>query len=368
MNLKLLAVVGAFAIVSCSVGNKPAETAVFSASEVVYSDGAYALTWSFEENAGPVTIEVTNDADATSGKVIAEGVSETSFTWSPEVDASERHYFIIRPEQGETQMVATRLLPLEGGRNFRTLGGYETEDGKTVKWGKLYRSGVMDGLTEADYDYLSSIGINVVCDLRTSMEREEEPTNWAAGKVDYLTFPDPTASMDNDFAAMFSDPELTPEKVKAAFGASYFGMAHDQAPAYEEMFDRLAAGEAPLAFNCSAGKDRTGVGAALILTVLGVPRETIVHDYQLSDDYVDYMEEFLSEEARQKALEDDSPYAFLFQLPPEVVAPMMASHPEYIETFFAEIEAEYGSVEAFLKEKVNVTDEEMNAIRSTYLN
>lgn len=376
MKRALFSLVSVIALAACQGGEKPVEASKTEAAvvvadiasiEAVYADGAYDLSWTFDGEAMPVTVEVTTNPDAEVGELIGEGISELNFKWTPEHGLDARHYFIIRPEHGDAEMVATRLLPLEGGRNFRTLGGYETEDGKTVKWGKIYRSGVMDGLTENDYEYLSSIGIKVVCDYRTEMERTEEPTDWEAGEIDYLYFPDPTDDMGASFGAIFRDPELTPQKVKDAFGASYFGMAHQQAPAYAEMFDRLAAGEAPLVFNCSAGKDRTGVSAALILTVLGVPRETIVHDYQLSDDYVDYMSEFLNEEARQKAIEEGSPYAFLFQLPPETVAPMMASYPEYIETFFAAIEAEYGSVEVFLKEKVDLTDEEIAAIRANYL-
>lgn len=330
-------------------------------------DGAYALDWAREGDLVGFTVEVTSNPEATNGTVIAEDINEANFTWTPNEEIDERQYFIVKAPNGQSLKAATRLLPLEDGRNFRDLGGYATEDGQTVKWGKLFRSGVMDGLTEADYDYLSSLDIKVVCDLRTSFEREEEPTDWKAGEAEYLYFPDPVQDPATSFGAVFRDPELTAEKVANAFGDAYFEIAHEQAPAYTAMFDKLAAGEAPLAFNCSAGKDRTGVGAALILSVLGVPRETIVEDYALSDDYVDYMSEFLNEDARKKAEEEGSPYAFLFQLPPEVVSPMMESRPEYIEKFFSDIEAEYGSVETFLKEKVAVTNEEIAAIRANYL-
>ena len=120
----------------------------------------------------------------------------------------------------------------------------------------------------------------------------------------------------------------------------------------------------PALYHCSAGKDRTGIGAALLLTALGVPRETVVADYALSEVYVDYMEAFAGDEA---AANEDSPYAFLAKLPPELVAPLMRSDPFYIETALADIEEEYGSVMAFLKEEVDVTDEELASIRSQLL-
>ena len=341
-------------------------SASFSSLETVFADGTYTISWSFDDTSAPVSIQLVGDPQATSGDLLGENITADHFTWTPEAGVTERHYFLVSAENGETELTATRLLPLEGGRNFRTLGGYETTDGRTVVWDKLYRSGVMHGITEADYDYLSSLDIKVVCDLRTEEERTSEPTNWAAGDIDYLFFPDPTEDMS--FMSVLMDPDVTPQDVRDAFGGAYYGIGHQQAPAYRDMFDRLAAGQAPLAFNCSAGKDRTGVAAALLLTALGVPRDTIVHDYQLSDDYVDYMKEFMGEEARARMLEENPSYAFFLQLPPEIVEPIMATHPEYIEKFFADIEAEYGTVDAFLEQVIDVTPEEIAALRTLYLN
>lgn len=377
MKRTLLGLVSIAALAACQPAEAPkpeAKTdvavtvaAVIKAASAEFKDGSYTLSWSFAGEASPVTISVASDPSATEGDVIASDVTATNFSWTPTDGVKERHYFIVTPKNGEGELFATRLLPLEGGRNFRELGGYETADGKSIKWGKLYRSGVMNGLTEADYNYLSSLDIKVICDFRTAEERSREPTEWQAGEVNYKFWPDPEGDFSTGFAAVFRDPELTPEKVKTAFGKSYFGMAHQQAPAYAFMFDQLAAGNAPLAFNCSAGKDRTGVGAALLLTVLGVPRDMIVHDYQLSDDYVDYMAVFANEDARKKAEEENSSYSFFFKLPKEIIEPIMATYPEYIETFFSDIEAEYGDVMTFLKEKVELTDEEIAAIRSQYL-
>lgn len=379
MKLTILSFVSLIALAACQPAEGPAdqtrsaattdapvaEQVIIKPDETTYNDGTYTLNWSFKDTSGPVRIELITRPDETSGELLTEGITDTSYSWTPADAANVRHYFLITPENGESVVTATRLLPLEGGRNFRTLGGYDTTDGHTVVWDKLYRSGIMTGLTEHDYDYLSSLGIKVICDLRTEEERASEPTSWAAGKIDYLTFPDPESHMG--FMSVLMKPDATPQDVRNAFGGSYFGIAHQQAPAYEAMFDHLAAGDAPLAFNCSAGKDRTGIAAALLLSVLGVPRETIVHDYQLSDDYVDYMKEFMSEEARAKMLKDNPSYAFFLNLPSELVAPIMATYPEYIETFFDAIEAEYGSTEAFLKQKINLTDEEMAAIRVAYL-
>lgn len=119
-----------------------------------------------------------------------------------------------------------------------------------------------------------------------------------------------------------------------------------------------------MAFNCSAGKDRAGIGAALVLTALGVPRETILQDYALSETYVDYMKEF-SEASTSEAA--DSPFAFLMQLPPEVLAPLLRSDPRYLETAFADLEAQHGSVINFIQQELDVTDSMLTDMRRTLL-
>lgn len=344
---------------------------VSAAVEKEFGSDAFKLLWQTEPAGAPVRVEVSSDPDFKSGEgsQVGEFTDRQDTVWTVE-NAAQRNYFMFIPENGEPVKAAVRLLPLEGGRNFRDMGGYKTTDGKYVKWGHVFRSGVMNELTDADYDYLKQLGIRTVCDYRTAEERENEPTDWRAGAIDYKFFPDPAEEhnpADNPMFAALMDPDSSPEDVRMGMAEGYVGIAYDQAPAYTAMFDELAKGNIPLAFNCSAGKDRAGTSAALILTALGVPRDVVVHDYSLSDDYVDYMEAFMNEDARKEAEEGDSPYAFLFQLPEEKVAPLLASHPEYIEATFAALEAEHGSVMAFIQTELDVTDDELASIRAQLL-
>ena len=354
------------------------ETAEVVSAEIVsanvekeFGADAFKLSWQTEPAGAPVRIEVSSDPDFKSGEgsQVGEFTDLQDIMWAVE-DAAQRNYFMFIPENGKPVKAAARLLPLEGGRNFRDLGGYETSDGRRVKWGRVFRSGVMHELTDADYDYLKQLGIRTVCDYRTAEERTNEPTDWRAGAIDYQFFPDPASSenpAENPMFAALMNPDSTPDDVQAGMAAQYSDIAYEQAPAYTAMFDELAKGNIPLAFNCSAGKDRAGTSAALILTALGVPREQVVHDYSLSDDYVDYMAAFMNEEARKEAEEGNSPYAFLFELPDDKVAPLMASHPEYIEATFADLEAEHGSVMAFIQNELDVTDDELVSIRAQLL-
>ncbi|MEM6266008.1 MAG: tyrosine-protein phosphatase, partial [Pseudomonadota bacterium] len=209
----------------------------------------YTLAW---EGEGPVTIEVSTEPGFAAGEGEVIGTFEGGeAAWSAEGDA-ERRYFLLSNEAGASEHVAVRLLPLEGGRNFRDLGGYETEQGKTVKWGRVFRSGTMHKLTDGDYEYLSGLGITTVCDFREADERTAEPTEWRGSEIEYLTFAPPPESdpRQNPMFAALSNPDSTPEDVRAAMAAGYPEIAQAEAEGYTAMFDKLAAGQIPLAFNC----------------------------------------------------------------------------------------------------------------------
>lgn len=374
----------ALLLVACGQAKTGKEPAAQKKMETVQSTGkivsvdttldsskhTYHLQWVWAGTSGPVTISMATKADAPAAKreVIAKDIVKTDFSFTAPGDL-HRRYFFLTPQHGVTVKTAVRLLPLEGGRNFRDLGGYKTADGKTVKWGKLFRSGTMANVTARDYRYLSDMGIQTLVDFRTSDERKSEPTKWKAGDAEYLFFPDPVArNGESSFAAIFSDPKLTPEKVAQGMANHYPQIAKDQIPAYTVMFDRIAAGKIPLSFNCAAGKDRTGTAAALILTALGVPRETVVKDYALSETYVDFMKAFMGEGGDKKA-KDNEPdsYAFLRRLPPELIAPLMRSDPRYIQTTFDWMDKEYGGPMNFIQTELDVTDDELRRIRAQLL-
>ena len=252
---------------------------------------------------------------------------------------------------GRGRRVAVRLLPLEGGRNFRDLGGYPTADGRRVKWGRVFRSGMMADLTDADYDYLSALGIRVVCDFRSNVERASEPTRWrATPAIDYRTW---DYSDDDDTGGLqlgnlLSRPGVTAEQVAAAMADSYANIAEAHKEKYREVFHRLAAGDLPLAFNCSAGKDRAGTAAALILSALGVPREVVVRDYALSEQVVDYEAELLARNAGGED-PDREPYATLSATRTALVRPLLRSDPAYIRSTFAYLDEAYGGVMGYIR-------------------
>lgn len=273
---------------------------------------------------------------------------------SPQVEAAAK----ISPVKANETALADerRVLDLEGGVNFRDLGGYRTKDGRITKWESVYRSGSPARLTAADKAELSRRGVRTYCDLRDNAERAGEPHPFADGDPAVTYWMRDYEQSMGDLGDLLTGPNAGSEASRAALIAAYRTIPEAQSEAFAQMFRYLARGQLPLAFNCSAGKDRTGVGAALLLSVLGVPRETIVADYALSDDIVDYRVQL------QESVASNSSYAFLLELPWETVEPLLASDPAYIESTLSALEEEYGSVDAFVEQRLGVTPKMKRAI------
>jgi protein-tyrosine phosphatase len=251
-----------------------------------------------------------------------------------------------------------RIIALEGARNFRDLGGYQTQDGRCVKWGKIFRSGSMSGLTPTDYERLSRLSIKTICDLRTVYEREAEPNHWhRAANIAYWARD--YGEGFGELRSLMASSLSTAEAARAAMINGYRRLPFQQAPAYKEVFRRLAAGEIPLAFNCTAGKDRAGTAAALILSALGVPRATVVEDYLLTDRIVDFKRVFTERAQTRKST--------LMNQSPEILAAILKSDALYLNAALDAVEHKHGSIEAYLNDALGVDEDALAAMRRQLL-
>ncbi|HEX7822924.1 MAG TPA: tyrosine-protein phosphatase [Sphingobium sp.] len=250
-----------------------------------------------------------------------------------------------------------RLLPLEGGQNFRDLGGYRTVDGHRVKWGLIYRSGAMNRLTPADFQYLAALGLKTVVDLRGTSERKVAPVAWPDATKPTLFTRD--YDMDNaSLMAPLARQGLTAPEARAIMATLYRDIPTEFAGQYRLIFAELLAGHAPLAFNCSAGKDRTGVAAALLLSVLGVDRETVVQDYLLSNQTF----------KPAVALGGNDPHAAAMRsLSPDVVKALMGVDRSYIDTAFATVDAYPGGAQGYYREKLGLDAARIARLRALFL-
>lgn len=270
---------------------------------------------------------------------------------------TERRIFLLRDARsGEVTRVAERVLPLEHGSNFRDLGGYPAANGKHVRWGLIYRSGATPLLGEGDVARVKALGLAAMVDLRSSEERVLAPTRLTG--IRYLAIDYPMMTM------MGSDLPATTGEMPVL----YRRMPAFLTPHLRIVFDELLAGKGPVMFHCSAGQDRTGVTAAIILAALGVPRDRIIADYHLSTTYRRPENEMppLAPE-----LAATNPVARMFaghQSAPHARRPMplrTADGTAFLEGALDEIDTRWGSVDGFLKAELGLTGQDIRRLRAT---
>jgi len=266
-----------------------------------------------------------------------------SGTFQLNVPGNVRSYFMLKTN-GEQLILSETHLPMAGGYNFRDLGGIKTRDGRTVKWGKIIRSDEMNMLTDADLNYLSSIPLISVVDFRSDSERSAAPDRNPSSvqqNYSYAINPGNISSMDSLFYLSESQLDTLMMEMNILFVTDQYII--DQ---YKDFFSLLQnEDKIPLLFHCTAGKDRTGMGAALILYALGVDENTIIENYLASNIYL------------------EEKYADYIELYPNLRA-LFGVKREFLEAGLQHIKDEYGTVERFLEDVLEV---DIRAFRNMYL-
>ena len=324
------------------------------------SPGVYRLDYQAALDAGPVEVFASSRPDSIDSIKPVLTIRRTPANVSIPGQTG-RIYFHLKSASGTTRVVSIRRLPLEGAKNFRDLGGYRTSDGHYVRWGLVNRSNHLVNLTAKDSEYLNGLKIRLVCDVRSDGERARAPDHWVGDSPEFFAVPigsnliaSPTAEdLKRRVAAINSQ---TKESVRA------YDYATEYAGQYSKILQRLSAGELPAVEHCTAGKDRTGVFSAILLTALGVPREVVIQDYLLSNQYL------LAPDTIENTA-TDLQRAFGLPEPPDIatVRTIMTSKPETLEATLDEIDKKYGSFENYLHDALHFSDSNLAALRQRLL-
>jgi protein-tyrosine phosphatase len=321
-------------------------------------------TYLIDFQAPPETMPVDVFASSSPDRIDSEKPVFTIRSTPAEVPVTGRNgrvYFHLKPASGMTRVVSIRRLPLEGAKNFRDLGGYRTSDGRYVRWGQIYRSNHLANLTAKDSEYLNSLGIRLVCDVRSDGERARAPDHWSGTTPEFFAVP----VGSNLFTA------ATADDLKRRIGAinsdvkdseRLYDYAVAYAAQYGKILRRIAAGDLPAVEHCTAGKDRTGVFSAILLSSLGVPRETVLQDYALSNRYL-----LASDSIDTTAA--DLQQAFGLAVLPDIstVKAIMTANPETMKSALDKIDKTYGSFGAYLATAVKLSDSDLNLLRERLL-
>ena len=249
-----------------------------------------------------------------------------------------------------------RFVQLQGAANFRDLGGYPTIDDRHVKWGLIYRSEALGRLSEEDLTHLNARGLRLICDLRTPREITRLPDRVPINAQWTAT---PTQEGDFDMSmlpTLLFNRKLIPDLMRQ----SYPQQLAQNAIHFGAILARFAESDnLPAVFHCSAGKDRAGLTAALLLGLLGVPDKTIIEEYTLSNLAFDKL--------YTAYVEDNRALLQPFGIPMKELQPMLIADPTWMEGALSFVKENYGSIQAYLLQATGMDAAILDRIRDNLL-
>ncbi|MCF8534481.1 MAG: tyrosine-protein phosphatase [Reyranella sp.] len=255
------------------------------------------------------------------------------------------------------------VIALDGAHNFREVGGYPAREGLRLRRGLLWRSAGLDRLSSRDCSTVQALGIQTIADLRGERERERFPTVVAlASTVRTLSGP------GGPSAAAWSTPDIkawsdmTAMELREEIARLYTGIAEAHADQFACLFAAIAEGCLPVLIHCTAGKDRTGLAVALLLELLGVPREWVLWDYEQTNHHLRKDLVHLESAVGVGGLAE-----WMEALGPESRDVMLGVDRAYLVAALTSLEREFGSVEAFAADRLALSPTVLAGLRTQLL-
>jgi len=240
-----------------------------------------------------------------------------------------------------------RSLKLSGASNFRDLGGYAGAGGREVRWRHLFRSDHLAALTPEDEQALKSIGVARVFDFRGVSERAAVPYDLEGMAQHSLPIEPTVVQRMKDL--MEAGHQITPTETVELMQQTYRAFVHDNATRFGDLFKHLLQSDQPLVFHCTAGKDRTGFAAALILLALEVPRSVVMEDYLLTNELY------------------RMPVPSTSSTPQEVLNVLWRVQEAFLDAAMQAVDKDYGGVQTYLTDELGVGERERAQLKEMYL-
>ena len=257
--------------------------------------------------------------------------------------------------QSQVADSAKRMIRLQGALNFRDLGGYPTKDGKQVKWGKIYRSAEINNLTNSDVNTLDNLAINYVMDFRGPAEVAAAPDKIPAHAV-RVSLPYGSENVGDKMKMMkMMSTASTGDSIMLPFYTNIESFAKRYKPVFEVLLKN--SNDSAILFHCTAGKDRTGIGAALILYALGVDEKNIMNDFLASNYYRK------PDNERMRGMLVNT-----YHMNPAVVEDVLGVKEKYLQASFETIRSKYGSIDNYLEKEMGLNKKNIKTLRQKYLN
>ncbi|MER7516535.1 tyrosine-protein phosphatase [Streptomyces sp. NPDC126499] len=259
---------------------------------------------------------------------------------------------------------ATTEPELTGVRNFRDVGGLPTVDGRTVRPGRLFRSGHLAHATAEDAAFLAGLGLHTVFDFRNEADRRVEGPDVELPGVRNVNIPLSDPADGKEFWALVRSGDLAQlrellgdGKAAARMSASYRKMMVERTAEHSRILHAMAEDSVPALMHCAAGKDRAGLSIAVSLLAVGVERDAIEEDYLKSN----------APHRRYKVQRSSTAPDGMSPEVMELLSPLFDARAEYLRAAFETIDATWGSVDAYLTEGLRLSPQTRELLRERLL-
>ena len=254
-----------------------------------------------------------------------------------------------------------RVLPFRKIRNFRDLGGYPAEDGRIVRWGALYRSGHLGKMTRKDRKKFEAMQIDTVIDLRSEYERNHRPNrlpgNNSPEVLELSILDEANALMNKEIRSRISARKYDELDSAALMRNAYRQFAVEFLAEFRQVVHTvLQAKGKPVLWHCSAGKDRTGFAAAILLRLLGVSKEIVMEDYLLSNRHVDLRK---GQMILLRLLKGQGAV--------DLVRPLLTVRADWLEASFQAVMDQWGTFEQYAAEGLDLSAGDIEQLKGYLL-
>ncbi|WP_329042041.1 tyrosine-protein phosphatase [Streptomyces sp. NBC_00178] len=251
-------------------------------------------------------------------------------------------------------------VDLTGVRNFRDVGGLPTSDGRTVRFGRLFRSGHLAHATASDTAFLAGLGLHTIFDFRNAADHKLDGHDVELPGVRNVSIPLSDPADGAEFWRLVRDGNIQQLRSILADGKgtermvlSYRSIITDRTAEHSRVLHALAEDSVPALMHCAAGKDRAGLSVAVSLLAVGVEKEAIEADYLKSNDA----------HRRYKVHRSDTSPVGMSEEVMELLNPLFGAHREYLDAAFATIEETWGSTDRYLLEGLKISHETREKLR-----
>ncbi len=236
-----------------------------------------------------------------------------------------------------------RLVALRGASNFRDLGGYCGQGGRTVRWRQLFRSDQLADLSDDDRAQLGALGLRLALDFRGEAERAAQAYQLPGVDVRALSIEPQLVQRQISLVG------LGVEQMVGLMQDLYRGLVHEHAGRFAEFFEAVLDSPGPLVFHCTAGKDRTGFAAAMLLLALGVSREDVMQDYLLTNRHF------------------RPPAMLRSRVDPQVLQVLWQVQEGFLHTALQAVDETPGGLEGYMGQRLRLTPAALQRLRERYL-